>query len=92
MNSPLQGSSPPRPWWKFGYVWLVISGPLVVVIAAFVSGWIAVRQADPVLTDDYYRKGIEINKTLEQQGPLAPAVAARNHAATPLGAAPPKAP
>lgn len=92
MNSPLKDVPPQRPWWKFGYVWLVISGPVVVVIAAVVSGWIALRQADPVLTDDYYRQGIEINKKLEQQGSFAPAVAARNHAATPLGAAPPKAP
>ncbi|MDH5206627.1 MAG: FixH family protein, partial [Hylemonella sp.] len=39
---------------------------------------------DPLVSDDYYRQGIEINKTLE--GPdaasLAPAVQARNHAAT----------
>ena len=55
-----------------------------------ITGWIAVRQQDPVLSQDYYRKGIEINKTLEQQGSMAPAVAARNHAATPPGVAPPK--
>jgi uncharacterized protein len=79
-----------EPWWKYGHLWLVISGPLVVVVAALITGWIAVRQQDPVLSQDYYRKGIEINKTLEQQGSMAPAVAARNHAATPPGAAPPK--
>lgn len=71
------------PWWKFGHVWLIVSGPLVVVIAGFVTLYLAVRSPDPVVSEDYYRKGIEINKTLESNGAaLAPAVQARNHAAT----------
>jgi uncharacterized protein len=33
--------------------------------------------------EDYYRKGIEINKTLDaERDGLAPALQARNHAAT----------
>jgi hypothetical protein len=33
--------------------------------------------------EDYYRKGIEINKTLDaEKDALAPALQARNHAAT----------
>ena len=90
MNSASEAVRDTQPWWKYGHLWLVISGPLVVVVAALVTGWIAVRQQDPVLSEDYYRKGVEINKTLEQQGTMAPAIAARNHAATPDGAAPPK--
>ena len=69
-------------WWKYGYVWLVVSGPLVVVIASFITLYLAVTRPDPVI-DDYYRKGIEINKTLyAQRDSLAPAMQARNHAAT----------
>lgn len=75
-----------QPWWKFGHVWLVISGPLVVVVAGFVTLYLAVRTPDPLVTEDYYRKGIEINRTLQADRPaagsLAPAMAARNHAAT----------
>jgi hypothetical protein len=37
---------------------------------------------DPVVSEDYYRKGIEINKTLGNETNLAPALQARNHAAT----------
>ena len=38
---------------------------------------------DPVIDDNYYRNGIEINKTLnEKRDSLAPAGQARNHAAT----------
>jgi hypothetical protein len=39
-----------------------------------------------VVDEDYYRKGIEINKTLgEKQVGLTPALDARNHVATPEG-------
>ncbi len=78
-------SNPSQPWWKFGHVWLVISGPLIVVVAALVTAWIAVTKQDPVLAQDYYRQGLEINKTLAAQGSLAPAMQARNHAASPAG-------
>ena len=72
----------PKPWWRFGFVWLIISGPLVVVVASFITLYLAVTRPDAVI-DDYYRKGMEINKTLnaEHDG-MAPAMLARNHAAT----------
>jgi len=70
-------------WWKYGYLWLVIAGPVVVVIASFVTLFIALMTPDPLVVDDYYRQGIEINKTLDRGGVrLVPAVDARNHAAT----------
>ena len=72
------------PWWKFGYVWLVISGPAIVVVAGFVTLWLAIRTPDPVVANDYYRRGVEINKTLENpDASLVPALKGRNHAATP---------
>jgi hypothetical protein len=81
MNSKVQEAS--SPWWKFGHVWLVIAGPAVVVVAGFFTLFLALRWPDPVVADDYYRKGIDINKTLESNsGSLTPAVQARNHAAT----------
>jgi uncharacterized protein len=78
-------------WWKYGHLWLVISGPLIVVVAACVTGWIAMRGQDPVLSEDYYKQGIEINRTLEKNTTMAPALQARNHAQT-GGAAPVLAP
>jgi hypothetical protein len=71
-----------KPWWRYGYVWLVIGGPLVVVIASFITLYLAITRPDAVI-DDYYRKGMEINKTLKaERDSMAPAMAARNHAAT----------
>ena len=71
-----------KPWWTNGYVWLVISGPLVVVIASFITLYLAISRPDAVI-DDYYRKGLEINKTLNaEHDAMVPAMLARNHAAT----------
>ena len=80
----MQTTTPPsQPWWKYGHVWLVIAGPAVVVIAALVTAWIAIRHPDPVLAEDYYRQGLQINQALAKNKALAPALQARNHAATP---------
>ena len=72
------------PWWKYGHVWLIISGPAAVVVAALLTAWVAVRGADPVVDENYYRHGIEINKQLAAQRALMPALQGRNHAATPV--------
>ncbi|WP_294768762.1 FixH family protein [uncultured Rhodoferax sp.] len=81
----------PQPWWRFGHVWLVLSGPAVVVVAGFVTLYIALSGADPVVDENYYQKGLEINRTLGAQAAesLAPAMQARNHAATGLRPVPP---
>ena len=75
----------PAPWWKFGHVWLIVAGPAIVVVASLVTLYLAVTRPDQLVTQDYYRKGVEINQTLgdaAQNASLAPALLARNHAAT----------
>jgi hypothetical protein len=59
-----------------------MAGPALVVVASFVTLWLALRTPDPVVESDYYRRGIEINKALADKK-LMPALAGRNHAATP---------
>lgn len=71
------------PWWHYGHMWIVVGGPLVVVIASFITLYFAIKVPDPVVDTDYYRKGIEINKTLDaKHDGLVPAIQGRNHAAT----------
>jgi uncharacterized protein len=77
-----QPDSPAPPWWKFGYVWLILAGPIIVIFAGFYTLWLAIKTPDPVISADYYRQGIEINKTLVDKT-LLPALNGRNHAATP---------
>ncbi len=81
------------PWWKFGYLWLVLIGPAVVVVAGLATLYIAMAVPDQLVAEDYYVKGMEINKTLGRQSSAddhVPAMQARNHAAT--GGAQPKSP
>lgn len=68
--------TPPVPWWREPMVWLVVSGPAVVVVAAIATGVIAWRGADALVIDPVVAK-------VPQASPLQPALAARNHAATP---------
>jgi len=72
-------------WWQYGHVWLIIAGPAAVVVAGFVTLAIAIKTPDPVLAEDYYKRGLEINKTLaaEKDMQLAPAMQTRNHVVTP---------
>jgi len=79
-NTPASQS---LPWWKFGHVWMVVAGPAIVVVASFVTLYLAISRPDPVMDENYYQKGLEINKTLGgTPASAAPAMAARNHAAT----------
>jgi hypothetical protein len=67
-----------RRWWSYGHVWLVIAGPLLVVLASLVTYYLAARGQDPVLST-----GAQVTVPAQGAGnALAPAVQARNHAAT----------
>ena len=70
-----------RRWWSYGHVWLVIAGPLLVVVASFVTFYLAARSADPVLPTG---PEVETSSRLGQESgtSMAPAMQARNHAAT----------
>ena len=68
---------PPLPWWRFGMVWLVVAGPALVVAAGFVTLAIAYRHADAVVAE------APAPGTAPLAGATAPALQARNHAATP---------
>lgn len=80
----MQTTTQTQPWWKFGHVWLVISGPAAVVLAGFFTFYLAYHGSDPLVEENYYQKGLNINKELEgaSAASLAPAVKGRNHAAT----------
>ena len=57
----------------------------LVVVAGFVTLYLALSRPEHLVAEDYYRQGIEINKTLvAPEKSLAPALKARNHAATPV--------
>jgi hypothetical protein len=54
------------PWYKESYVWMIIFFPLLAVIGGIVTTILAVQSDDGLVVDDYYKQGLEINRTLER--------------------------
>lgn len=87
------------PWWRVPQMWLVVGGPLVVVVASLITTAIAVTHPDPVLDKEALaadRQRVLSARTLTEATPteltaLQPAQVARNHAAAPLPVTPPGA-
>ena len=79
MNNSSVTEQTSGPWWRFGIVWLVVGGPAVVVVAATVTAFIAIVGADPPVDRTQDRMSAQ---TAAPGDAEAPAVQARNHAAT----------
>lgn len=58
-------------WYQEPYAWLVALLPAVAVIGGFYTLRLAIVSDDGLVTDDYYRKGLEINRVLERDGRAA---------------------
>lgn len=68
-----------KPWWRYRMVWLVVGGPLAVVIASLTTAVIAWRGADDVLVETPSAR----HAPTSRPDANTPAMAARNHAQTP---------
>ena len=76
-----------QPWWKFAHVWMVFAGPAVVVVASFITLYLAIKIPDPVVSGYGHAEQSEASKpATSAAGNMAPAMQARNHAATGVAA------
>ncbi len=66
-------SRPTLPWWRAPAGWMMVGGPLTVVIASFVTLFLAVHGADTPLD----------THAVPAHHATAAATQARNHAVTP---------
>lgn len=55
------------PWYRQPWPWLIISGPAAVLVAGAATIWIAFASADGLVTEDYYKQGLAINKVLARE-------------------------
>jgi hypothetical protein len=53
-------------WHKENYVWMIIFFPLLAVVGGIITIYLAIQSNDGLVVDDYYKKGLEINRTLER--------------------------
>jgi hypothetical protein len=66
----MQNSSPmsarPDPWYCHRWPWLLMVGPVTVLIAGAITMWISFSGADALVVDDYYKQGKAINLDLRR--------------------------
>jgi hypothetical protein len=53
-----------RPWYREPWPWILMSGPAAAVVASLASAALAVHGADPVVDENYYQHGLQINAEL----------------------------
>lgn len=51
-------------WYKEPWMLLVLGGPVIVVIAAIVTFYLAWQGSDKVVSKDYYKQGLNIDKDI----------------------------
>ena len=57
----------PLPWYRHRWPWFLMLGPFVVVVAGFLTAYIAFKSSDGLVDDDYYRKGLAVNQVTERE-------------------------
>jgi hypothetical protein len=56
-----------KPWYQQFWPWFLISLPAAAVIAGISTVFIAMSGKDSIVVDDYYKKGLAINRVIEEQ-------------------------
>ncbi len=59
-------SASPEPWYRHRWPWLLMAGPVTVLIAGAITMWISFSGADALVVDDYYKQGKAINQDLRR--------------------------
>lgn len=62
MNRALGQSG--KPWYREPWPWLLMTGPFIVVVAGIITAWLAVTTNDGLVTEDYYKKGLQVTQTI----------------------------
>ena len=55
------------PWYRQFWPWFLMALPASAVVAGLATVFIAVINKDNLVVDDYYKQGLAINQSLEQQ-------------------------
>lgn len=73
-----------KPWFKQPWLWFLLSIPIASVILSSIMVTVAVLGRDSLVSDNYYKDGMAINQTIEQDQQaftlgLAPALTIQNN-------------
>ena len=56
-----------KPWYRERWPWILMAGPMAVIAAGTATAVIAFTGADGIVADDYYKRGLAINRTLARE-------------------------
>jgi uncharacterized protein len=56
-----------KPWYRELWPWLLMAGPVAVLVAGALTTWIAFASADGLVAEDYYKQGMGINRRLARE-------------------------
>lgn len=56
-----------NPWYRHKWPWLLMAGPAIVIVAGVITSVVAFSGADGVVSDDYYKRGLGINRELARE-------------------------
>lgn len=56
-----------NPWYREPWPWILMSGPAIVLVAGTITTWIAFSTSDGLVTQDYYKQGLAVNRVLEKE-------------------------
>ena len=59
--------TPFKRWYREPWPWLLMAGPAAAVVASAVTVWLAVATSDGLVEDDYYKRGLAINRDLRRE-------------------------
>lgn len=63
MKSPTVNGSP---WYRERWPWLLMLGPFAVIVAGFITAWLAFKSSDGLVDDDYYKQGLAVNQRIHR--------------------------
>jgi len=61
-----RAAKPAAPWYTQRWPWLLMLGPVLVILAGSYTMWLAYSRQDALVVDDYYKQGKAINQDLRR--------------------------
>jgi hypothetical protein len=66
MITAMHKTNPGTKWYRVPLVWLLLLFPALAVIGGVITWWLATSSFDGLVTDDYYKQGLQINRVIDR--------------------------
>jgi uncharacterized protein len=63
---PMNVKTKTTAWYREPWPWILMAGPLIVIVAGAITSWLAFTTADGLVEDDYYKQGLAVNQRMHR--------------------------